>query len=217
MGRLNGKKVTLFGATGKTGPYLIREGLKRGFEITVFARASSSFENPDVRVVRGELTDTDRLQEAITGSDAVLSALGPAKMSHPKDLPIARATEAIISVMNQERITRLITISTGTAVDPGDGVDWKIWLPAALIKLAMPNVYRDIVGLAKIIRASDLDWTMVRVGLLKNRPASEYLNVGLYGHSKHSLTLSRENLARFMFDQILSREYIAHAPGISSR
>ncbi|MEF3063029.1 NAD(P)H-binding protein [Ralstonia solanacearum] len=210
-------KVTLFGATGKTGAYLIREGLKRGFEITVFARTGSSFQNPDVRIVRGDPTDIGLLQEAICGSDAVLSALGPAKMPHPKDLPITRATEAIISVMKQERITRLIAVSTGTAVDPGDGIDLKIWLPAALIKHAMPNVYRDIVGLAETIRSSDLDWTLVRAGLLKNYPASEHLNVGLYGHSKHSLTLSRENLARFMFDQISSREYVAQAPGISSR
>lgn len=28
-------KVTLFGATGKTGPYLIDEVLKRGIEVTV--------------------------------------------------------------------------------------------------------------------------------------------------------------------------------------
>lgn len=57
-------KVTLFGATGKTGMYLIDEGLKRGFDITVFARPSSSFENPNVRLVRGELTDENLLIEA---------------------------------------------------------------------------------------------------------------------------------------------------------
>jgi len=209
-------KVTLFGATGKTGPYLIREGLKRGSEITVFARTGSSFENSDVRVIRGEFTDVGSLRVAIRGSDAVLSALGPAKMPHPKDMPITRATEAIVSAMKQEHVKRLIAVSTGTAADPGDGFDLKTGLPASLIKLAVPSVYHDIVELAKAIRASDLDWTMVRAGFLQNRPASERLNVGLYGHAKHSLTLSRENLARFMFDQISSREHVMQAPGISS-
>ncbi len=70
-------KITLFGATGKTGRYLIDEGLKRGMDMTVFARTNSPFENANVRVVRGELTDRVSLREAISGSDAVLSALGP--------------------------------------------------------------------------------------------------------------------------------------------
>ncbi|MET2525778.1 NAD(P)H-binding protein [Ralstonia pseudosolanacearum] len=210
-------QVTLFGATGKTGPYLIQEGLKRGFDMTVFARSSSSFEHTCVRVIRGELTDSELLREAIRESDAVLSALGPSRQPHPKDLPITRATEAIISAMKQEQVKRLIAVSTGTAADPDDGFDFKIWAPAMLIKLAMPSVYQDIVGLANTIRGSGLDWTMARIALLKSRPASDDLNVGLYGHAKHTLTISRENVARFMFDQISSLEYIKHAPGISGR
>ncbi|HKX44923.1 MAG TPA: NAD(P)H-binding protein [Burkholderiaceae bacterium] len=209
-------KVTLLGATGKTGAYLIAEGLRRGFEMTVVARSSSSFDNPNVRVVRGELTDVSLLREAIRGSGAVLSALGPTSLPHPKDLPITRATEAVMSAMKQEQVTRLIAVSTGTAPDPADTFDLKIWLPALLIRLAMPSAYRDIIGLAKVIRASELDWTMVRAALLKNRPAAGRLNVGLYGRSKHALTVSREELAAFMFDQIAGREFVRRAPGISS-
>ena len=207
--------VTLFGATGKTGKYLIDEGLKRGINLTVFARTQSSFQNPNVNVVRGELTDLERLKEAIRSSGAVLSALGPTSPQHPKDLPITRAIGAIISAMREVRVERLISISTGTAVDPEDGFDLKIWLPALLIRLAMPSSYRDIIGLARTVRASDLEWTMVRVGFLKSQPGSHRLNVGLYGHTKHSLSISREDVARFMFDQIENREFVRRAPGIS--
>lgn len=210
-------KITIFGATGKTGPYLIREGLRRGFELTVFARSTSGFENADVRVVRGELTDTTLLREAIRGSAAVLSALGPVKQPHPNGQPITEATKAIISSMENEHVSRLIAVSTGTAVDPGDGFDLKIWLPAVLIKLAMRSAYQDMVGLANAIRKSQLDWTMVRAAVLRDRPASEHLNVGLYGHTKHSLMVSREDLAKFMFDQVSNQSFIKKAPGISAR
>lgn len=210
-------KITLFGATGKTGDYLIREGLQRGFEITVFARSNSPFENPGVRVVRGDLTDQGLLREAICGSDAVLSALGPAKMPHPNGQPITEATKAIMSAMKLEGVERFIAISTGTAVDPGDGLDLKIWLPAQLIRLVMRNVYNDIVGLASVVRRSELNWTLVRVALLKSLPATNRLNIGLYGHVKHSMKISREDVAIFMFDQISGREYSMKAPGISSR
>lgn len=209
-------KVTLFGATGKTGRYLIDEGLKRGMYITVFARSNSPFQHPHVRVVCGDLTDQDLLREAIRGADAVLSALGPTSPQHPRSLPITKATETIISAMKQENVKRLIAVSTGTAPDPGDGFDLKVWLPALLIRFALPSSYRDIIHLASTIRASGLDWTMVRVAILKSKPASGQLNVGLYGHSRHSLTVSREDVAVFMFDQMSNRGFINQAPGISS-
>jgi len=209
-------KITLFGATGKTGSYLIDEGLKRGMDITVFARPNSVFEHEDVRIVRGELTDRGLLKEAIRGARAVLSALGPTSLRHPDNVPITRATEAIMSMMKEEGVKRLIAVSTGTAPDPEDGSDRKISLPATLIRWGMPTAYQDIVGLASAVRSSGLDWTMVRVAFLKSVPASGRLNVGLYGHTKHSLVISREDVARFMFDQISTPEYIGKAPGISA-
>lgn len=210
-------KVTLFGATGKTGKYLIDEALKRGMEVTVFVRSSSSFHRANVRVVPGELTNRDALTEAIDGSDAVLSALGPTSPQHPNDMPITRATEAIISVMKQEDVSRLIAVSTGTAAAPEDEFDLRVCLPALLIRIAMPSSYQDIIGLANSIRNSQLEWTMVRVAFLSSRPASNRLNVGLYGHCKHSLTVSREDVAKFMLNQVSRREFVHQAPGISSR
>lgn len=210
-------KVTLFGATGKTGKYLIAEGLRRGIDLTVFARSGSSFKHNDVRIVQGDLTDKSLLRSAIHGADAVLSALGPTSLKHPKDRPVTQANVAITSAMTEEHVTRFIAISTGTAVDPCDEFDWKIWLPAQLIRFAMPSAYRDIIGLARAVRASKTDWTMVRVAFLKDLPASHRLNVGLYGITKHSLVVSREDLARFMFEQIGDHAYLRQAPGISAQ
>jgi putative NADH-flavin reductase len=210
-------KVTLFGATGKTGRYLIEEALRRGVEVTVFARSGTPFADPRVRIVRGELTDEKSLAEAIRGADAVLSALGPTRLDHPNDLPIARATKAIISVMGQEGVERFIATSTGTArPDPGDAFDFWVWFPARLIQLLLPTSYADMVALADAIRESELDWTMARLAILTNGKASKKLNVGLYGHTRHSLTISREDVAGFMLDKIASRDIVRQAPGISA-
>jgi putative NADH-flavin reductase len=214
-------KVTIFGGTGKTGKYLIDEGLKRGFEITVVARSNSPFEHPKVSIIRGDLTDVELLRVAIRGSDAVLSALGPTSPRHPDDLPITAATQAIIAAMKLEHVKRLIAVSTGTAPDPEDGPDWKVRLQALMIKLLLPSSYRDIIGLSRAIRSSQLDWTMVRVAILTHRPAARQPIVGLYGHTRHSMTVAREDVAIFMFNQISSREVVNNehlnkAPGISS-
>lgn len=209
--------VTLFGATGRTGKILIEEGLRRGITLTVAARPGSSFNHPGVRVLHGQLTDRRLLNDAIQGADAVLSALGPTSIRHAGNMPITKAMKAIAAEMENLNIRRLIAVSTGTAVDPNDGSDWKIRMPALLIKLSMPNAFKDIVGLANTIRASNLDWTMVRVGFLTDQLASPHLNTGLYGHTRHSLRVSRADVASFMFNQIEKRDFVHQAPGISSR
>lgn len=119
--------------------------------------------------------------------------------------------------MEQENVTQLIAVSTGTAVDPDDRFDWKIRFPAFLIKIMMATTYQDIIALAKTIRASELAGILVRVAFLNNNPASSHLNVGLYGQTKHSMTLSREEVAMFMFDQLLNGQFINMAPGISTK
>lgn len=209
-------KITLFGATGRTGPYLIDEGLRRGFALRVFARAGRAFSDPRVQVVHGDMNDLSLVTDAICGSDAVLSALGPTSLRHPANTPIAQATRTIVSAMKQAGVSRLVAVSTGTAADPGDGFEWKVRLPAVFIRWLMNSAYRDMLGLAETIRACGLEWTMVRSAVLTDGPVSKRLNVGLYGHQRHTLTVSRADLAAFMFDQMGRTDFVGRAPGIST-
>ncbi|WP_436905467.1 NAD(P)H-binding protein [Acinetobacter johnsonii] len=72
----------------------------------------------------------------------------------------------------------------------------------------MPYSYLDIIELAKIIRNSELMWTMVRLAILRNVSASRKFNVGLYGSLMHSMIISREDVAIFMYDQISDQKFI---------
>ena len=90
-----------------------------------------------------------------------------------------------------------------------------------MIKLLLPSSSSDITGLSRAIRPSQLDWTMVRVAILTHRPAARQPIVGLYGHTRHAMTVAREDVAIFMFNQISSREivnneHLNNAPGISA-
>jgi uncharacterized protein YbjT (DUF2867 family) len=96
-------KITLFGATGKTGAQLIDQALRRDYELTLFVRSGTDFDDARVRIVKGGLLDPAALDDAIGGSVAVLSALGPTALPHPKDLPITRATAAITQARPRRR------------------------------------------------------------------------------------------------------------------
>ena len=76
-------------------------------------------------------------------------------------------------------------------------------------------VYADHDGQEKVLKESDLDWTIVRpVGLTDKEDIRE-LAIGR--GDKHSAFISRKAVAKFMVDCLDGGDYIKQAPIISER
>ncbi|WP_431906304.1 NAD(P)-dependent oxidoreductase [Amycolatopsis thermoflava] len=74
-------KLTVFGATGGTGVEIVRQALAAGHQVTAVVRDPARLDVPPqarLEVVTADVFDADSLVPAITGREAVLSALGPA-------------------------------------------------------------------------------------------------------------------------------------------
>lgn len=71
-------KIIIFGAAGGTGRELVKQALAQGHQVTAFVRDSkqSTDNNPNLRVVAGDVRDYATVRDAIAGQDAVISALG---------------------------------------------------------------------------------------------------------------------------------------------
>ncbi|HLF88268.1 MAG TPA: NAD(P)H-binding protein [Anaerolineales bacterium] len=71
-------KLTIFGATGRTGRYLVEQALDAGHNVTAYVRnpAKLRYKHENLHVVQGEITEVGKVVEAIAGADAVISALG---------------------------------------------------------------------------------------------------------------------------------------------
>lgn len=68
-------KVALIGGTGFVGSALLDELLQRGHEVVALARDPGKYPaRPGLSVVRADVQDAQQVQQAVTGSDAVLSA-----------------------------------------------------------------------------------------------------------------------------------------------
>lgn len=93
--------ITVFGGTGATGLLLIEKALKSGHSVTVLARTPSkiSIKNDNLRIVKGELTETNKIEEAIKNADAVISVLGPDQKT--KGLVIADGIKNIVGTMKK--------------------------------------------------------------------------------------------------------------------
>ncbi len=65
----------------------------------------------------------------------------------------------------------------------------------------MRPAYEEIVSVAKVVRGSDLDWTIVRVSILNNNPKSGKVRVGYLGTGEVGVQLSRADMAGFILDE----------------
>jgi len=209
-------KITIFGATGETGRQLVEQALAEGHEVVAYIRNPSklNINHEHLKVIQGELADEPLIESAVSGADAVISALGPRGGS--KNKPITQGMQNIIAAMKKQGVRRLIITSTLSAKDSNDLPDFKTKALVNLVKLTMHDAYEDIVSTAETVRNSDLDWTIVRLTMLNNDPKSGKVKTGYVGDGKVGTWISRADVADFMLKQVEHMEYLRQAPAISN-
>ncbi|WP_025156753.1 NAD(P)-dependent oxidoreductase [Leifsonia aquatica] len=70
-------RITILGGTGFTGSNLVREAASRGHDVTSYSRSHPAEPLDAVRYETGSLLDDAVQRRAVTGADAVVSALSP--------------------------------------------------------------------------------------------------------------------------------------------
>ncbi|WP_036540852.1 NAD(P)-dependent oxidoreductase, partial [Nocardia cyriacigeorgica] len=86
-----------------------------------------------------------------------------------------------------------------------------------LFGLVLRPAYNDHVRQEEHVRASDLDWTIVRPSAFTDGPATGTYRQGFPGNEAGlSLKISRADIAEFMLDQLTDRSYLHRAVGISN-
>ena len=209
--------ITVFGGTGETGLLLIQKALAAGHRVTAFARnpAKFSFQHDNLSIVQGNLDEPDNIDKAVSGADAVISILGPTGKT--KGLLISNGLKNIIAAMEKNGVQRLIATTTPSYPDPKDRFQFGFAFGVWMVKTLLKDTYRDIVATGTVVANSKLDWTLVRLPMLSNQPASGNLNIGYTGDGKVKLfSLSRADLADFLLKQLEAKTYLRQAPVISN-
>jgi len=209
-------KITVFGSSGNVGKLLVDQALAEGYDVIAYARNPSklTMKHDHLTIVHGELSDEAMIDRAITGADAVISVMGPSGKS--KGTPITHGMKYIIAAMNNHGVRRLIALSTASSKDPNDKLGIKLKAMITLVKTTSPDAYADIVGWSDVIRASNLDWTLVRVLLLNDKPKTGNVKTGYPGRNELGTPISRADLADFMLKQVKDTKYIRQAPIITN-
>lgn len=201
-------KVTIFGATGGTGRLLVSAALAAGHEVTAFARRSSTLKQaPGLTIIEADVIDGPAVARAITGRDAVLSALGGKPF---KALGICtRAMAAIIPAMQRHGVRRIIAMSTFGAGETRRDVGW--FAQHLLFRFVLRGEVADKNKMEQLLEASPLDWTVVRVNRLIDGAAGG-VRAADDGTIKVMRTVARADVARFMVDELTRNEWIRRKP-----
>lgn len=207
--------ITIFGATGRTGQVLLPAALVAGHTVTALVRDPSRIrvQHDCLKVLPGSLEDEEQVRQAIAGSRAVISVLGPSRNRPVYE--IWAATARIIAAMQDTGARRLIVTSGAGVRDAYDAPGAFDRLMGNLVRLLAEHVYEDMRRSVDEVRRSSLDWTIVRVPMLTNGPRTGRVRVGYVGKGTGP-RLSRLNLADFLVAQLSNKSYIRQAPAVSN-
>jgi putative NADH-flavin reductase len=158
-------QLTLIGATGRTGVHVVTQALERGHQVTALVRSETKAADllPEVAGLSlhvGDVLDADAVEAAVAGADAVIDVSGPVKGA-PSDLR-RRGVRHVLDAMTAHDVRRLVFLTgAGVRVD-GDEPGVADRVIVGIMKLVQGEVLADGQAAVDAIRASSIDWTVVR-------------------------------------------------------
>jgi len=199
--------LVVFGATGGTGRLVMEQALAAGHNVIAFVRSPQKLANtnPNLRVVVGAATDGAAISRALVGADAVISTLGGSASV------IADSTPAIVAAAHKAGVGRIVVLSSWLV--ERDRMDAATRL---LTGIAMGSLIKDKNAGEKVLRQSDLDWTIVYASILTDGPASGSVAVLPDGTKRGmSQKISRADVAAWMIQAATSEQQSRRTVGIT--
>ena len=206
-------KILVIGATGGTGKEIVKQAISAGHTVTALVRdeARARPQLGGANLLQGDVQDVASLRRAATGQEAVVYALG-CPMSGPfkKVTLFSNSTRALLAAMEAEGVRRLVCITGNGAGDSrGHGSFLYVWLFQPLL---LRGIYVDKDRQEELIRASRLDWIIVRPGMLLNGPAVGGTETFAIPDHFPGGAITRADTAAFVLAQLSSDEWLRKTP-----
>lgn len=217
-------RIAVFGANGPTGRLLVTRLAEIGNAVVAITRHPDTFPRPvldgrargSVDVMRADVFDRQSIMRAVQGTDAVLSVLGVPFTRRPVDT-FSVGTANIASAMCRTEVRRLIVVSSTGAHHYRNRRNASLSLrffEPIISRTIGKTVYDDMRRMEDVVRASDLDWTIVRPSTLFDADhvsayiAGEVAPVGAF--------TSRVDLAHYLATLLGQSDSIGTTPVVST-
>ncbi|HNP30426.1 MAG TPA: SDR family oxidoreductase [Nitrospirales bacterium] len=207
--------ILIVGATRGIGRQLLEQALTAGHTVTALVRDPQKFatQHERLRIIKGDILESGSVESAMAGQDGVCCTIG-VKVPWIQVTVFSEGTKNLLQAMKKAGVKRLICVTgIGAGDSKGHGGFFydSIFLPTLL-----RTIYADKDRQEALIKASLVDWTIVRPGFLTNGPLTENYKIltNLTGVSAGKI--SRADVAHFMLKELNSKHYHRQTPLLTS-
>ena len=201
-------RIAVIAANGRLGKAFVEAALVAGHSIRGGVRGVNTLTpHANLEIIECDATNVNELRVLLQDVDVVVSAIGHVKGSAADVQTIA--TKVLVGVMDELNIKRYVDV-TGTGVRfPSD----KITLIDRFLNFGVgivdPTRVKDGIDHQEVLKASDLEWTTIRVLKLQNVLAKPF-TLRLHGPTK--AFVGREEVATAMLQVIETEGFLGEAP-----
>lgn len=204
-------RLAVFGGSRGVGRQVIEQALAAGHEVRALLRAPDAFDlaHAQLTIVPGNVLEAADVAACIAGAEAVVCSLGNTK-NNPAGV-VTTGTKQIISAMQAAEVRRLVVV---TSIGVGDSADQVPMAFKLLMKTVLKGVMEDKEGQETAVKASNLDWIIIRPGGLTDGPRTGSYKAGM-DKSIRAGQVSRADVAEFVLKQLTEDTYLRQTPAIS--
>ncbi len=204
-------KILVLGATGRVGSQVVKLAIQAGHQVTALVRTPSKINNSSERltIIQGDVLNWKDIQEAMYGTDAVVSAL-----STDGTITLSESIPLIIGAMTLQGIKRIITIGTAGILNSRQTPDL-LRYQSSESRNRSTRATEEHHRVYNLLSQSQLDWTIVCPTYLAG---GEY--TGVYRTESNFLpedgvAISIPDTAEFTYQQVIIQKYIRARVGIA--
>lgn len=203
-------KLLIIGASRGVGLQLLEQSLQAGHVVTAFARHPQKLPRPSERlkVMAADILEATQVQQAVAGQEAVCITIGVGVTWKPVSV-FSQGTRNVLAAMAEHGVRRLVCI---TGIGAGDSKGHGGFLYDRVFNpLLLKTIYEDKNRQEALIKASEVDWTIVRPGFLTNGPLTGKYRVLTDLRDVTAGKISRADVAHFILAELSMNRYLRQA------
>ncbi len=200
--------LLVLGGTGRTGRLVVEQALSRGHSVTAVVRRPGSIAAHDrLQLVVGDPLSVETLVAPLANQEVLISCLGQRSR---RDRSLLRdAATAAMEAMRRTGLRRYLVVSQGLL--------FPSWNPfIVVLRLVLARHVADSAAMERLVRQSDLEWTIVRPPYLKQGNNLHGYRIQTDAQPDGSWTMQRGDLAAFLLDEAERGQHKRHIVGITS-